>query len=130
MPFTCDKHGFILYGDSCLNCERERAPITPKITPPIPRKSPLCADNIRSDGADAMAMAITPRFSTRLLAQTAQPVDAKMEALIKKLSERFLQEMHKELEEAFNRALAVGHSTVRIEPNVGRYPFISMKVET
>lgn len=37
MAFTCDKHGFILYGNSCLNCEREQEPITP----PIPRKSPL-----------------------------------------------------------------------------------------
>lgn len=97
MPFTCDKHGFILYGDSCLNCERERAPITPKITPPTPRFSPRIFDSFRCDGADAMAMAITPRFSTKLLAQTAQPMSAKMEVLVKKLSERMQQEADKSL---------------------------------
>ncbi len=60
MPFTCDKHGYILYGDTCLNCDREREPITPKITPPTPRFSPRHIDSIQDGGAFALAMTITP----------------------------------------------------------------------
>lgn len=63
MPFEC-KHGQILYGTTCLNCEREQEQITPKITPQTPRFSPLYADNIR-DGADALRMAMAPLLPPR-----------------------------------------------------------------
>jgi hypothetical protein len=69
MPFTCDKHGFILYGNSCLNCERERVPITPKITEQTHypkwhfRTKALSRGEVLDlypSGADAAAMAIAP----------------------------------------------------------------------
>lgn len=40
MPFNCDKHGYILYGATRLNCEREQEQIAPKITPQAPLFSP------------------------------------------------------------------------------------------
>lgn len=58
MTFICDKHGLILCGDTCINCEREREQITPKITPPTPRFSPRHIDSIHGGGAFAMAMTI------------------------------------------------------------------------
>lgn len=43
MPFNCDKHGYILYGATRLNCERDREQITPQ----TPKFSPLFAVNTR-----------------------------------------------------------------------------------
>lgn len=71
MAFEC-KHGQILYGTTCLNCEREREQITPKITPRAPRKPPRIFDSFRCDAADAAAMAIAPLLP-----------DAQMERLFK-----------------------------------------------
>ena len=151
MPFNCDKHGYILHGTTCLNCEREQEQITPKITPQTPRgifdsfrsdgadaaamaTAPLLPDaqmeklfKLRSDSADAVAMAMTPHH---LLPRYAFAGMDEIRAEYVRRAAQWQAEWQRKHEADIMRALTSGQPAIFGVDYAGSYPDINLKVET